>query len=106
MVRWPPKLDVFGVAVSATDYDAATTAILQAAGNGVPAVVTCHAVHAIVTASRDASLRAKVNAFEMITPDGQPVRWALNLLHRARLVDRVYGPELSLRPCLPTAEPG
>ena len=30
-------------------------------------------------------------------PDGQPVRWALNSLHRAGLADRVYGPDLTLR---------
>src|SRR5580704_16414276 len=97
--RWPPKADLFGVGVSVTNYDEAAAAILRAAGQGTPAVVTCHAVHAIVTASRDPSLRDKVNEFEMITPDGQPVRWALNLLHGARLGDRVYGPELMLRLC-------
>jgi exopolysaccharide biosynthesis WecB/TagA/CpsF family protein len=31
----------------------------------------------------------------MITPDGQPVRWALNLLYRCKLTKRVYGPELA-----------
>jgi exopolysaccharide biosynthesis WecB/TagA/CpsF family protein len=35
----------------------------------------------------------------MITPDGQPVRWALNLLHQTGLNDRVYGPELTLKVC-------
>ena len=64
------------------------------------------AVHALVTASRDPELRGKVNTFEMITPDGQPVRWALNLLHRAGLKDRVYGPELMLRLCRKAAEQG
>ena len=32
-------------------------------------------------------------------PDGQPVRWALNLLHGAELSDRVYGPDLMLKTC-------
>jgi N-acetylglucosaminyldiphosphoundecaprenol N-acetyl-beta-D-mannosaminyltransferase len=98
-VRWPPKVELFGVGVSVTNYDEATAAVLEAAGRRVPAVVTCHAVHAIVTASRDPSLCAQVNAFELVTPDGQPVRWALNLLHGTRLADRVYGPELMLRLC-------
>ena len=35
--------------------------------------------------------------FDVVTPDGQPVRWALNLLHGAGLADRVYGPTLTLR---------
>ena len=47
-----------------------------------------------------------VNAFEMVTPDGQPVRWALNVLHGTRLQDRVYGPELMLRACRRAAEVG
>jgi N-acetylglucosaminyldiphosphoundecaprenol N-acetyl-beta-D-mannosaminyltransferase len=32
-------------------------------------------------------------------PDGQPVRWALNLLHGTALSDRVYGPELMRQLC-------
>jgi len=105
-VTWPPKVDLFGVGVSVTEYDAAVAAVLQAARQRRPAVVTAHAVHAVVTFSRDPELRAKVNTFELVTPDGQPVRWALNLLHRAGLTDRVYGPELMLRLCRAAAEDG
>ena len=103
-VRWPRKVDLFGVEVSVTSYDEAVTAILQAAGQGLPGIVSCHAVHALVTASRAPSLRDKVNTFELVSPDGQPVRWALNLLHGARLSERVYGPELMLRLCRGAAE--
>jgi len=39
----------------------------------------------------------RLNAFDLVTPDGQPVRWALNLLHHAGLADRVYGPTLTVR---------
>src|SRR5262249_9285285 len=98
-VRWPRKEDLFGVGISVTNYDEATAATPQAARQGIPGVVSCHAVHALVTASRDPSLRSKVNTFELVSPDGQPVRWALNLLYGARLPDRVYGPELMLRLC-------
>ena len=97
--RWPKKHDLFGVQVSATTYDEAVGAILQAARQRVPAVVSLHAVHAVVTASRDPALLQKVNTFQVVAPDGQPVRWALNLLHRTGLRDRVYGPELMLRLC-------
>jgi len=103
---WPRKVDLFGVAVSPTTYDEATTAVLTAARDGVSGVVSCHAVHAVVTSSCSPSLKEKVNTFDMITPDGQPVRWALNLLHRAKLRDRVYGPELTLRICDAAAESG
>jgi exopolysaccharide biosynthesis WecB/TagA/CpsF family protein len=47
-----------------------------------------------------------VNRFNMITPDGQPVRWALNLLHNTQLRDRVYGPVLMLRLCRQAAADG
>ncbi len=105
-VVWPPKVDVFGIGVTPTHYDEAATVILDAARQGASAVVSCHAVHALITSSRDADLAARVNTFEMITPDGQPVRWALNLLHGANLADRVYGPELMLRVCRGAAAAG
>src|SRR5262249_17413495 len=34
-----------------------------------------------------------------VTPDGQPVRWAMNALHGAGLQERVYGPTLMRRLC-------
>ena len=103
-IPWPKKYDLFGVGISATTYEEAVDVIIQAARRRVPAVVSLHAVHALVTSSRDPALRRKVNAFQMIGPDGQPVRWALNLLHRAGLRERVYGPELTLRLCGRAAE--
>jgi N-acetylglucosaminyldiphosphoundecaprenol N-acetyl-beta-D-mannosaminyltransferase len=103
-LAWPRKVDLFGVRVSVTDYEQATNAIIAAARRKQPAVVSCHAVHALVTTAGHASLRGKVNRFAMVTPDGQPVRWALNLLHAAGLHDRVYGPELMLRLCRRAAE--
>ena len=105
-LRWPRKHDVFGVQVSATTYEQAVEAILTAAEQGQPAAVSLHAAHAVVTASDDPLLREKVNRFQMVAPDGQPVRWALNWLYGARLKDRVYGPELTLRLCRAAAERG
>lgn len=104
--HWPAKVDLFGVQVSPVTYDEAIAAILRAAEEGRAGIVSCHAAHAIVTASNDAELRHQVNGFDLVTPDGQPVRWALNWLHRTRLADRVYGPELMRRLCLAAAERG
>ncbi len=103
---WPSKLDLFGVAVSPTTYEEATTTIFEAVRQRIPGVVACYAVHAVVTAACDAEMRSHVNTFQMITPDGQPVRWALNLLHSAGLKDRVYGPELMLLLCRKAPEAG
>jgi hypothetical protein len=41
----------------------------------------------------------RLNQLDMVVPDGQPVRWGINLLHRTGLKDRVYGPTLTLKVC-------
>jgi exopolysaccharide biosynthesis WecB/TagA/CpsF family protein len=41
----------------------------------------------------------RLNQFDLTTPDGQPVRWALAWLHKIKLPDRVYGPTLMLKVC-------
>lgn len=105
-IQWPERCDLFGVKVTPTTYDEAARVILAAARQRAGGVVSCHAAHAVVTASCDPQLREMVNTFNMITPDGQPVRWALNWLHGSRLPDRVYGPELTLRLCRAAAEQG
>lgn len=96
-VPWPKKFDLFGLGVSAVDYDQVEDHVARAVDCAEPAVVSCHAVHAVVTISRHQELRESANEFEIITPDGQPVRWALNSLYGTRLKDRVYGPELMRR---------
>ncbi len=103
---WPRRCDLFGVRVSATTYDEVCDSIVAAVRAEQPAVVSLHAVHAIVTSSRDRELLRKVNDFDVIAPDGQPVRWALNRLYDARLPDRVCGPELMLRLCERAATEG
>lgn len=105
-LRWPEKHNVFGVNVSATTYAETIGCMIAAAKAGVSAVASFHAAHAVVTASDDPELKQRVNQFEIVAPDGQPVRWALNILHKAGLRDRVYGPELTLRLCERAAEEG
>lgn len=90
--------------MSVTNYDHASDAIFRAAQERRSSIVSCHAVHALVTFSGDKDLCEMANTFEMITPDGQPVRWAMNWLHRTRLQDRVYGPELMERVCQRSAD--
>jgi N-acetylglucosaminyldiphosphoundecaprenol N-acetyl-beta-D-mannosaminyltransferase len=103
---WPRKLDLFGIGISPTTYAEAVEVILTAAEERRSAIVACQAVHAVVTAAGDPVLRERVNDFELVTPDGQPVRWAINWLHGAGLKERVYGPELMLRLCQEAARRG
>src|SRR5436305_485927 len=96
-LRWPPKYDVLGVEVSATDYDELVRLFIAAARRHESALATFFSVHGAVVGATDNSYRYRLNAFEVVAPDGQPIRWTLNGLHKAGLTDRVYGPELMIR---------
>jgi len=52
---------------------------------------------------RDAELGDLINSIELVTPDGQPVRWAINMLHNTALSERVYGPDLVAAVCAAAA---
>jgi exopolysaccharide biosynthesis WecB/TagA/CpsF family protein len=103
---WPAKREILGVPVSLTGYDEAVRATLDAAREHHPGVVVPTSVHGLFEASRDPAFRAALASFELVTPDGQPVRWALNFVFGARLRERVYGPELMLRLCRAAASEG
>jgi N-acetylglucosaminyldiphosphoundecaprenol N-acetyl-beta-D-mannosaminyltransferase len=90
------KRSVLGVLVDVVDYESATAKILAAARERRPYAVTALAVHGVMTGVLDPAHNARLNSFDLVTPDGQPVRGALNLLYRAGLSDRVYGPTLTL----------
>lgn len=89
--------NILGVLVDAVDYEAAADRVIVAARERQPLALTALAVHGVMTGVLDPAHNARLNAFDVVTPDGQPVRWALNLLHRTALTERVYGPELTLR---------
>ena len=91
------KRNVLGVLVDVTDYADATERIIQAARDRRGYAVTALAVHGVMTGVQDRAHNARLNSFDLVTPDGQPVRWALNLLHGAGLTDRVYGPTLTIK---------
>ena len=88
------KKDVLGVLVDALDMDQAVERVAGAARLRQSCSVTALAVHGIVEASHDARLQGALNNFDVVLPDGQPVRWALNLLYGVDLPDKVPGPSL------------
>jgi exopolysaccharide biosynthesis WecB/TagA/CpsF family protein len=100
------KHNVLGVRVDAVDYEAAVNRIVQAAHARQPCAVSALAVHGVMTGVLDPPHQHRLNHLDLIVPDGQPVRWALNLLHRTGLRQRVYGPELMLRTCAAAAREG
>ena len=93
------KYNVLGVMINAVDYDAAVDRIITAAHHRQPLILSALAVHGVMTGVLDAEQRYRLNHFDMIVPDGQPVRWALNMLYNTNLKDRVYGPTLMLKVC-------
>lgn len=93
------KHNVLGVMVTAVEPGEAVADILSAARERRPLSVTATAVHGLMVGVEDADHRYRLNHFDMVLPDGQPVRWALNLLHRCKLRERVAGPDLMGRLC-------
>jgi len=93
------KRNLIGILINAVDYEAAEEIIYEAARQKRGAAVSALAVHGIMTGVLDPEHKYRLNSFELIVPDGQPVKWALNLLHRTNLEERVYGPTLTLKVC-------
>ncbi len=98
------KKNILGIQLDAVDYEGAVEAITQAAFEKRTFAVSALAVHGVMTGVTDRVHRYRLNHLEMVVPDGQPVRWALNLLHGAKLPDRVYGPTLTLKVCQRSAQ--
>jgi exopolysaccharide biosynthesis WecB/TagA/CpsF family protein len=98
--------NVLGVMVNAVDYDVAVGQIAAAAKKRRPLSVSALAVHGVMTGVLDREHRYRLNGLDLIVPDGQPVRWALNRLHGTGLEDRVYGPTLMLKTCERAAAEG
>jgi N-acetylglucosaminyldiphosphoundecaprenol N-acetyl-beta-D-mannosaminyltransferase len=100
------KRDILGVRVDVVDYESAVDQIAGAARAGRSFAATALAVHGVMTGALDPEHRFRLNEFDLVLPDGQPVRWALNLLYAAQLRDRVYGPTLMLALCERSATDG
>ena len=100
------KFNLMGVNINAVDYDAAIGKIIDASNSKKALGVSALAVHGVMTGVMDDEHRHRLNDLELIVPDGQPVRWALNLLYGTKLKDRVYGPNLMLGTCEAAAENG
>jgi exopolysaccharide biosynthesis WecB/TagA/CpsF family protein len=88
------KHNVVGVQVHAIDYDAAVEKIIGAAHRSEPMSIAAVSVHGVMMSVLDSTHRYRLNKLDLVVPDGQPVRWALNFIHKAKLQDRVYGPQM------------
>ena len=86
------KRSVLGVHVDAVDLEAAVERITFHADHHKPYLVTALAAHGVIEAARHNDLRASLNDFDAVLPDGQAVCWALNALYPVELAAKVPGP--------------
>ncbi|HEX3742732.1 MAG TPA: WecB/TagA/CpsF family glycosyltransferase [Bryobacteraceae bacterium] len=89
------KRNLLGVLVDAVDYEYVVSRTIEAARKGTALGVSALAVHGVMTGVGNSVQRYRLNRLEIVTPDGQPVRWLMNILYGTRLRDRVYGPRLT-----------
>ena len=103
----PNKTSVLGIGVSHTNYHDCTEFIINSTKLQKSCTVAPTPVHGIMTGYLDPKGHGdRLNQFTLVVPDGQPVRWAMNLLRKpdqAYLSDRVYGPTLMLHICTAAA---
>lgn len=93
------KHSILGIYVDAINCEAAVEKVISTAKKRKSMTVSALAVHGVMTGVLDAVHRYRLNHLNMIVPDGQPVRWALNWLYRTGLAERTPGPMLMLEIC-------
>jgi N-acetylglucosaminyldiphosphoundecaprenol N-acetyl-beta-D-mannosaminyltransferase len=99
------RTNILGVGVTATNLSDATRQIGQWIDEGRKEYVVLCTVHTILEAMDHPSLRQRINAAGMATPDGMPLVF-LSRLRGHREVNRVYGPDLLLEVAAVAAERG
>jgi exopolysaccharide biosynthesis WecB/TagA/CpsF family protein len=94
-VSMPDKKQLFTVSYSITNYKEASNLIIEKATTHSSFGVSALAVHGLIETVKDTEFRRLMQKMDLIVPDGQPVKWALNSFYKAGLKERVAGPELT-----------
>src|SRR5260221_10822562 len=90
------KRNILGVLIDDASLETATGIVIEAAHRGGAFALSAMAVHGVMEGVLDPAHLYRLNHLELVVADGQPVRWALNLIHSAGLGERVYGPNLTM----------
>ena len=112
MVEFPSRLPttaVLDVPVTRAGLGQVAEWVMECARRGLPARVAVAPVHNLVVARQDPEHLEALRSCQVVTADGQPVRWAMNLLREKGeppLARRVYGPDLTLELCRAAAREG
>lgn len=88
---------VLGVDFTGNNYEQVSDIIIREAKSNHSYSVFALPVHGIITAITNSKMALAIKKANVICPDGQPVRWSINILYNARLKDRVAGPILTLK---------
>ena len=88
------KVDIFGVDFAVTEYSEATQIIINNAQQRNSFAVFALPVHGVIENHTDQAFSGALECADMIVPDGQPIKWAMNYFYKTNLKDRVYGPVL------------
>ncbi|MFY8268563.1 MAG: WecB/TagA/CpsF family glycosyltransferase, partial [Terrimicrobiaceae bacterium] len=98
------KLPVLGTPVAVVDYTSAIAECQRLAREPRPAAVAASNTHIISLARHTPAFGDTMRRFDLVLPDGMPLRWMLNA-QGARLHDRVYGPYFMQRLLAATPAP-
>jgi len=101
-----PRTEILGVPVTRAGYAPIVTWVMECAQKRISAQIAVAPVHSLSVARWDPEHMKALQDCHIVTADGQPVRWALNLLGKPRLEERVYGPSLTLKLCEVAQEKG
>lgn len=87
--------------ITACDYEFILKEIVKAIKKNQKLLISPIASHTLVRAHYDKNLKKVLNSFDYLVADSQWVKWSLGFIYseKAKLKDRVYGPELMLKIC-------
>jgi N-acetylglucosaminyldiphosphoundecaprenol N-acetyl-beta-D-mannosaminyltransferase len=97
-LRLPARVDILGVAVSATTVEDTLRILDEWITRREPSYVCVSGMHGVMESQRDGRIRGIHNSASLVTPDGMSLVWLCRLKGH-RNVERVYGPDLMLAVC-------
>jgi exopolysaccharide biosynthesis WecB/TagA/CpsF family protein len=98
-IEWPRKYPLAGIGVSAVEMPEALDVVFRAARQRSPSIVGHLAVNNLIHAIALPEFGRVINAFNLVTTDGQPIRLSLNFLRHTALRTRVTAREMMLAIC-------
>lgn len=100
------KFEILGTKIAACDYDFLLKKIAESVKRKRRLLVFPTASHSLVYSFFNKEARSSLKLFDYVAPDSQWVKRSIWFLYHVRLLERVYGPELTLRTCQLAAKNG